>query len=212
LRPAPPSAVLLASLVLSPTPTIFAEPTGSEAPRAGAPGGNPTTTPFHAVPTGETPTNEREERHPIFRFPKILRFHGGVGFAQRAKEGDGISLAVVGGVQLMLPANATQSFGLAVDYVQTDARNERRYIAPILFVENRMFGWFLMSLGVGPYISLGRSRRPTSVGISTKLGWAPDFGGVVNPFVVFRTDWVFDDRIAGALSADAGIAFYLGRE
>lgn len=147
-----------------------------------------------------------DELAAIFRYPKILRIHGGVGFAQRAKTDDGLSLSAVGGVQLMLPANATQSFGVEVDYLQTDARNQRRYIATILFVENRMFGWFLMSIGLGAYVPL-EGRRPTPVGISTKLGWAPNYHKVVNPFVLLRADWVFHDRIVGSLKVDTGIAF-----
>ncbi|MEM7434017.1 MAG: hypothetical protein AAF436_02615 [Myxococcota bacterium] len=152
---------------------------------------------------------EAEELAPIFVYPLRLRIHGGVGFASRAKPGDGVSLAAVAGVQLMLPANATQSFGVDVAYLQTDARPERRYITPGLFVENRLFGWFLMSLGVGAYVPLV-DPRPTRVGISTKLGWAPDFGGAVQPFVVARSDWIFDDRIVGSLTVDAGVSFHLG--
>lgn len=148
-----------------------------------------------------------EELHPIFRYPLRLRIHGGVGFASRAAPGDQIALAVVGGIQLMLPANENQSFGVGVAYLQTDARAERRYITPALFVENRMFGWFLMSLGVGAYVPLTEP-RPTRVGISTKLGYAPDLGRVINPFVVLRSDWIFDDRIVGSLTVDAGMSLH----
>ena len=160
-----------------------------------------------ALETAAAPEAEPDdELAAIFRYPKILRIHGGIGFAQRARPEDGISLSAVGGVQLMLPANATQSFGVEVDYLQTDARNQRRYIATILFVENRMFGWFLMSIGLGAYVPL-EGRRPTPVGISTKLGWAPNYHKVVNPFVLLRADWIFHDRIVGSLKADTGIAF-----
>lgn len=148
-----------------------------------------------------------EDLHPIYRYPLRLRIHGGVGFASRAAPGDKVSLAVVGGIQLMLPANETQSFGVGVAYLQTDARAERRYITPGLFVENRLFGWFLMSLGVGAYVPLTEP-RPTRVGISTKLGYAPDLRRVINPFVVLRSDWIFDDRIVGSLTVDAGMSLH----
>ncbi|MEM8607156.1 MAG: hypothetical protein AAGF92_08625 [Myxococcota bacterium] len=147
------------------------------------------------------------ELHPIFRYPLRLRIHGGVGFASRAAPGSKISLAVVGGLQLMLPANENQSFGVGVAYLQTDSRAERRYITPGLFVENRMFGWFLMSLGVGAYVPLTEP-RPTRVGISTKLGYSPTLERVINPFVVLRSDWIFDDRIVGSLTVDAGMSLH----
>lgn len=151
-----------------------------------------------------------DELPAIFRFPIILRLHGGVGFAQRARlEGDRLSLAAVGGAQLMLPANATQSFGVEVSYLQTDARSERRYLASILFVEARLFGSFLLSIGLGAYVPLVATPRPTPIGISTKLGWAPRLHPLVNPFIVVRTDTVFDDRIVGSLVADFGLAFSL---
>lgn len=109
----------------------------------------------------------------------------------------------------MLPANATQSFGVEVSYLQTDARSERRYLASILFVEARLFGSFLLSIGLGAYVPLVATPRPTPIGISTKLGWAPRLNPLVNPFIVVRTDTVFDDRIVGSLVADFGLAFSL---
>ena len=150
--------------------------------------------------------DQAQELHPIFVHPIRLRLHGGVGAAQRAKTGDGFSLAVLGGAQLMLPANKNQGYGIEVSYIQTDARNARRYVATGLFVENRLFGWFLMSLGFGAYVPL-QEPRPIPVGISTKLGWNPDLHPVINPFVVFRADWIFDDRFQGVLSADGGLEF-----
>lgn len=156
-------------------------------------------------PAAEAPPAEEEERPPIFLYPIYLRLHGGIGLAQRARDGDQLGVAAIGGVQLMLPANARQSFGIEVDYVQTDARQERRYIMVGLFVENRMFGWFLMSLGLAGFISVD-DPRPIPWGISTKLGWAPDLHPVINPFVVFRTDTIFADRFQGILSANGGIS------
>ena len=155
-----------------------------------------------ADPPRETPA--------IFRYPILLRVHGGVGVAQRAREqGDRVALSLLGGAQLMLPANASQSFGVEVSYVQTDARSERRYLASILFVEARLFGGFLLSIGLGAYVPLVAEPRPTPVGISTKLGWAPRFHPRVNPFAVIRTDTVFDDRIVGSIAADFGLSFSL---
>ena len=159
--------------------------------------------------TVETPADtlesERKERPPIAVYPIYLRLHGGVGLAQRARDGDQLGVAALGGVQLMLPANATQSYGIEVDYVQTDARRARRYVMVGLFVENRMFGWFLMSLGLAGYISVD-DPRPIPFGISTKLGWAPNLHPVINPFIVFRTDTIFSDRFQGVLSADGGLS------
>ena len=151
---------------------------------------------------------KNKELAAIFRYPLFLRLHGGVGFAQRAREQDGLSFAAVGGLQLMLPANANQSFGVEVDYVQANARPERRYVAAGLFVENRLFDWFLLSIGLMAYVPLVEP-RPTPIGISTKLGWAPNYHRTINPFAVLRADWIFDDRIVGMLSADFGISISL---
>lgn len=160
-------------------------------------------------PPAEAPAAEPEkELAPIFRYPLLLRVHGGVGLAQRARPTDGVSPAFVGGVQLMLPANENQSFGVEIDFLQADARPERRYVAAGLFVENRLFGGFLLGIGLMAYVPV-QEPRPTPIGISTKLGWAPQRHPVVNPFAVLRADWIFDDRIIGVLSADVGISFSL---
>ena len=148
-----------------------------------------------------------KELAPIFRYPLLLRVHGGIGFAQRARQQDGISLAAMGGVQLMLAANENQSFGVEIDFIQADARPERRYVAAGLLVENRI-DWFLLGIGSMAYVPLAEP-RPTPVGITTKLGWVPSYHRVVNPFIVLRADWIFDDRIVGILSANAGIQLSL---
>ena len=155
-----------------------------------------------------TATEKKKELAPIFRYPLFLRLHGGVGLAQRAQQQDGVSFAALGGLQLMLPANANQSFGVEIDFIQADARRARRYVAAGLFVENRLFDWFLLSIGLMAYVPL-ESPRPTPVGISTKLGWAPQYHRIVNPFAVIRADWIFHDRIVGILSADLGISLSL---
>ncbi|NNE17795.1 MAG: hypothetical protein HKN10_04875 [Myxococcales bacterium] len=149
-----------------------------------------------------------KELAPIFRYPMILRVHGGVGFAQRARPQDGISPAYMGGVQLMLPANATQSFGIEIDFIQADARATRRYVAVGLFVENRLFESFLLGIGLMAYAPLEKP-RPTPVGISTKLGWVPQYHRIINPFILLRADWIFHDRIVGILSGNFGISLNL---
>lgn len=115
---------------------------------------------------------KNQELAAIFRYPLFLRLHGGVGFAQRARQQDGISLAAG------------------------------------LFVENRLFDWFLLSIGLMAYVPLDEP-KPTPIGISTKLGWAPQYHRVINAFAVIRADWIFDDRIIGILSADFGISLSL---
>ncbi len=147
---------------------------------------------------------EERSQHPLLRYPKRLRVHGSLGLAQRAKSGDALSLGTSAGVQLMLPANAMQSYGIGIDYVQTAARNARRYMAAGLFAENRLFGWFLTSIGAVAYVPLAET-RPVPFGISTKLGWAPDLYDVINPFVIFRSDWIFGKRIQGMTSVDIGL-------
>ncbi len=94
----------------------------------------------------------------------------------------------MGGVHLMLPANANQSFGVELDFIQADARPERRYVAAGLFVENRLFECFLLSIGLMAYVPLDEP-RPTPVGFSTKLGWVvPQYHRVINPFAVIRAE------------------------
>ena len=77
---------------------------------------------------------------------------------------------------------------------------------PCFWTTLGMFGWFLMSIGAAAYIPL-EDPRPTPFGLTTRLGWAPEWKGRVSPFVAFRSDWVFRDRIQTLVSVDAGLTF-----
>ena len=157
----------------------------------------------HAQGQSEVLEQSQSDPIPLLSLPWLVRLHASAGWSRNATLDGDSTVGYTSGAQLMLPANADQSFGVEVSYVQTDERDERRTLAAGLFIEQRTFGWFLSGIGgVGHFLI--DNERPVNFGISTKLGWAPILGAV-SPFAVVRSDWIFDDSTISMTSLDVGL-------
>ncbi|MEL6195729.1 MAG: hypothetical protein AAFP04_02270 [Myxococcota bacterium] len=149
-----------------------------------------------------------DEGPPIFQHPWLLRTYGGYGLAANAPTREDSGQGFVGGVQLMLPANASQSYGVEGAFLQLDDDEDSRFVVAGLFVENRALGWLLTSIGGAGYFPAG-DERPVAFGISTKIGWAPNYG-IVSPFVYFKSDFIFAEETRRFTGLATGLAFALG--
>ncbi|MEO1483608.1 MAG: hypothetical protein AAFU77_15980 [Myxococcota bacterium] len=161
-----------------------------------------------AAETGHSQQNMEAAGPPIFQHPWLLRSYGAYGLGANAPTRDGTGQSFVGGVQLMLPANSTQSYGIEGAFLQLDDEEDSRFVVAGLFVENRAFGWLLGSIGGAGYFPTG-DERPVAFGISTKVGWAPDYG-VVSPFICFKSDFIFADETRRFTGLATGLTIALG--
>lgn len=120
--------------------------------------------------------------------------------------GDGIGTHV--GVRYLLSANAKQSYGVEVSYLDLyaldDGGPDVRYTAIGIVIEQTLWDWFLMSVGTVGYIGIG-DNDDNPFGVRTNLGWVSNNASKVNPFIVYRTDLIFDDPSVSMNSLSAGI-------
>ncbi|MEL6547569.1 MAG: hypothetical protein AAFQ82_23300, partial [Myxococcota bacterium] len=145
--------------------------------------------------------NARAQVEEMFEFPWRLRVRSGIALTpepNRNRYGFG--------AQLVIPANAAQGWGPGVDILQTQ---QRRYLAAGLFVEQRLFDAFLMSIGGVGYFPT-EDDRPVPFGISSKFGFAPTWG-LISPYAGLRIDQVFEEDTLRIFTADAGLTFAFGR-
>ena len=149
------------------------------------------------------------EAHPLQKYPLRLRMRGGVGFAQRARTtNNNITLSTLGGLQLVLPANRTQGYGLEVDYLQLTTRQERRFISLGLSLEQQLFGWLVSGISFRGAFAL-EGGRDIPFGITTRLAWRSKGGQRFKPMVALRNDWIFGERIHAATSLELGLEYRL---
>ena len=132
---------------------------------------------------------------PVF----TVRPHGGIGATFTPFHEAAPALTAHAGVRALLPAGPKYRYGLEVSFLALDARQQTSHRLVLgVMLETILFGHFLMGIGTVGYISA--SAR--TFGVSTNLGWEPQWRSPVLPFVTVRTDFVFAETfsISNALS------------
>ena len=108
------------------------------------------------------------------------------------------------GVRFLLNANDIQKYGLELTQVNT-AQGD--YVAAGIVLEQRLFGWFNMSIGTIGYYGQGGGAQ-NQPGLVTNLGWEPKTTGPLKPFLTYRDDVIF---VSGKTSVgqawSAGLSF-----
>lgn len=151
------------------------------------------------------PSGARAQAEEMFTYPLRVRLHGGIGLNPDAND-----IGYTGGAQLAIAANATQSWGPAVAYVQTQDGDNGRFLAVGLFVEERLFNAFLLSIGGVGYFPTA-DERPVPFGIASKFAYAPTWG-VLSPYAGIRIDQIFGVETQSLFSADLGVTLAFGGE
>lgn len=109
------------------------------------------------------------------------------------------------GLRFLLAANERQKYGLELTRVNMAQGN---YLATGIVLEQRLHGWFNMSIGTISYFGQGQGSA-NYPGLVANLGWEPVSTNGFRPFVTLRNDILFADRTytGTALSMGASLDF-----
>lgn len=130
-----------------------------------------------------------------------VRPHGGAGLAV-TYNGDAPTASGHAGARLLLSAGPLYRYGLEVSELLSDLndRGGRRWVMGVV-LETILFDGYLMGIGTVGYVS--STSRP--FGVTTNLGWEPQWRSTFRPFVTFRTDFILDRNITTVMSLNAGL-------
>jgi hypothetical protein len=126
----------------------------------------------------------------------VLRPHAGMGSL------DG-SAYHHGGGRLLLNTNTFQKYGLELTRLKT---TQGDFVAAGIVLEQRLHGWFNMSIGTIGYFSQGSATVQNQPGLVSNLGWEPLDYGVIKPFITYRNDILFGNKTRVGQSLSIGFA------
>ena len=133
----------------------------------------------------------------------VLRPHGGIGHLKAEETKFSGLISHVGG-RIVLSAAAGRKYGLEATYFHPT--NGDDFVSLGIVLENKQWSWFNMSIGtIGFFHFLDTSDNP--VGLTTNLGWEPERYKIFKPFITYRTDIIFHDRIAVMHSLSLGFSW-----
>ncbi len=125
----------------------------------------------------------------------MIRPHGGYSVLE------GEHLGHFGG-RILLPASEIRRYGVDV----TRFEGGHSFTTAGVVLEQRLFGWFNMSIGTVGYFDYTQTGGHVP-GVMTNLGWEPALNYWVKPFVTYRADFIFDDKTEINHGISAGISF-----
>jgi penicillin V acylase-like amidase (Ntn superfamily) len=106
------------------------------------------------------------------------------------------------GLRVLLNSSNTQAYGLEFTKFQTKDDN---FSALGIVLEQRLWGWFSMSIGTVGYFDY---QDENAVGLVSNLGWEPDNHIPFKPFITYRGDVIFGKAKTETLhSISAGFKF-----
>ena len=140
--------------------------------------------------------NHLNKRTPLkyieYKTKMIFRPFAGYGYMEKK----GISHY---GARLLLTAGSTKRYG--VEFTKF-----RKFFSAGIILEQRLFGWFNMSIGTVGYFNYV-SNNENVIGIASNLGWEPDNHISFKPFVTYRSDIIFGKPIKSIDSISIGFDF-----
>ncbi len=131
----------------------------------------------------------------------VVRPQGGYGYFHSgvSENNGGVYHA---GLRILLNAGDARRFGLELTHFGVKDGDEFTSIGILL--EERMWNWFNRSIGTVGYFGYGAD-SDNLVGLMTNLGWEPNWEKLIKPFVTYRSDVIFYDKITTVNSLSAGI-------
>lgn len=108
------------------------------------------------------------------------------------------------GGRILLKSGKKQAYGL--EFTRFEIEDESNSTEKIKFntigivLEQKLFGWFNMSIGTVGYFDYGPDEQNV-VGLVSNLGWEPSYTGWFKPFVTFRNDLIFDTDETKSISS-----------
>lgn len=112
--------------------------------------------------------------------------------------GAGVSHA---GIRVLMPSGKNQRYGVELNHFMTG--NDTSFTSAGILLEQRLRGWFNMSVGTIGYIDYNGCNP---FGLVTNLGWEPQSTGSIEPFITFRNDIIFSESTDSIYSISAGIS------
>lgn len=125
----------------------------------------------------------------------LLRPHVGTGWLDRGHYEHA-------GMRFLLSANERQKYGLELTRINGVAGS---YLATGIVLEQRLYGWFNMSIGSIAYFGQGQGNL-NYPGVVANLGWEPDRKNGLHPFVTLRNDILFAGRTLTGTALSAGVS------
>ncbi len=134
--------------------------------------------------------------YPQPKAPIVFRHHSGYGFI------GGKGVFHYGG-RILLPIGDIKKYGIEITAFDSKGK---KFISAGIVLEQRLLGWFNMSIGTIGYFGYG-DNSVNVAGLTTNLGWEPDNHIPFKPFVTYRNDVIFSNRTEIAHSLSLGFAF-----
>lgn len=106
------------------------------------------------------------------------------------------------GLRLLTDATDIRRYGLELTRVNTAGQV---HVAAGIVLEQRLFGWFNMSIGTIGYFGQGNDAR-NHPGLVANIGWEPDTNSPFMPFVTLRNDVMFADNTQSGAALSAGFS------
>ncbi len=133
----------------------------------------------------------------------IIRPHGGYGYSHSSGSGNNGAIHHVG-ARILLPATDFKRFGLEISHF--DAECGEKFTSIGIILEQRMWNWFNNSIGTVGYFDFGDNSE-NIVGLMSNLGWEPNWEKQIKPFITYRSDVIFSNKITSIHSVSVGISF-----
>ena len=108
------------------------------------------------------------------------------------------------GLRVLLGAGEVKKYGLEATKFQL--KNGRSFSSLGIVIEQRLWGWFHMSIGTVGYFNYDTVLK-NPVGLMSNLGWEPVTYKNFKPFVTYRNDLIFAEPRAVVHSLSIGFSF-----
>jgi len=107
------------------------------------------------------------------------------------------------GVRILLNSNPYQAYGFEI----TNFKDKNKQFQAVgIVLEQRLWGYFNMSIGTIGYFNYGENGE-NFIGVVSNLGWEPDNHIPFKPFITYRNDVIFAQKIKSLHSISVGFKF-----
>ena len=124
----------------------------------------------------------------------IIRHHGGLSYIN-----DDFS-SFYGG-RILLPASSNKRFGLT--YSKFSNQDKNNFYSMGIILEANFLKHVNSSIGTIGYFNYENSGKNLA-GITTNTGWQPNINEIFKPYIAYRSDFIFDNKLETIQS------FYIG--
>lgn len=107
------------------------------------------------------------------------------------------------GTRVLFPAGGNKVSGIEFSYFNV-AKSDNDFFTIGIVLEEKKFNWLNMSIGTIGYFNYGIDSK-NLVALTTNIGWEPNTKKRVSPFVTYRRDSIFDEKITYLNTLNFGV-------